>query len=197
VRAMRHNRYSWVAALAGMLAVGPALAQSIQDVPAKPIGRVMVASGTATVERANALVVLASTEKDGPLKRGDRVYLGDVVTTGDDSQLGINFIDGASFVMSSNARMTLNQYVYDPDDQKKNSMLFSLAKGAFTFLAGSIAKTGNMKVDTPVATMGIRGTTPRVEIMDDGSVKFSTLIERPPAPRLPPINQPNSICKGC
>jgi hypothetical protein len=34
-----------------------------------------------------------------------------------------------------------------------------------------------MKVDTPVATMGIRGTTPRVEISDDGSVKFSTLIE--------------------
>src|SRR5690349_11430549 len=162
---MRHNRYSWVAALAGMLAVGPALAQSIQDVPAKPIGRVMVASGTATVERANALVVLASTEKDGPLKRGDRVYLGDVVTTGDDSQLGINFIDGASFVMSSNARMTLNQYVYDPDDQKKNSMLFSLAKGAFTFLAGSIAKTGNLPVDTPVATMGIRGATPPVAIM--------------------------------
>ena len=34
-----------------------------------------------------------------------------------------------------------------------------------------------MKVDTPVATMGIRGTTPRVEISDDGTVKFSTLIE--------------------
>jgi hypothetical protein len=194
---MRHNRYRWVAALAGMLAVGPALAQSIQDVPVKPIGRVMVASGTATVERINALVVLASIEKAGPLKKGDHVYLGDVVTTGDNSQLSINFIDGASFVMSSNARMTLNQYVYNPDDQKKNSMLFSLAKGAFTFLAGSIAKTGNMKVDTPVATMGIRGTTPRVEIMDDGTVKFSTLMERPPAPRLPPINQPNSICTGC
>ena len=34
-----------------------------------------------------------------------------------------------------------------------------------------------MKVDTPVATMGIRGTTPHVEISDDGTVKFSTLIE--------------------
>ena len=34
-----------------------------------------------------------------------------------------------------------------------------------------------MKIDTPVATMGIRGTTPRVEISDDGTVKFSTLIE--------------------
>jgi hypothetical protein len=160
----------------------------------KPIGKVMVATGTATIERVNALVVLASA---GPVKPGDHVYLGDVVATGDNSQLGINFIDGASFVMSSNARMTLNQYVFDPDDQKKNSMLFSLAKGGFTFLAGSIAKTGSMKVDTPVATMGIRGTTPRVEIGDDGTVKFSTLMERPPAPRLPSINQPNSICKGC
>ena len=192
---MRHSRYSWVAALAGMLAVGPALAQSTQDV--KPIGKVMVASGTATVERTSALVVLASAGKTVPLKKDDRVYLGDIVTTGDNSQLGINFTDGASFVMSSNARMELDQYVYDPDDKKKNSMFFSLAKGTFTLLAGSIAKSGNMKVDTPVATMGIRGTTPHVEIADDGTVKFSTLLERPPAPRLPPINQPDSICKGC
>jgi hypothetical protein len=194
---MRFNRWSWIGALAGMLAVAPALAQSTQDVPVKPIGKVMVASGTATIERVNAHVVFASVDKDGQVKKGDHVYLGDIVTTGDNSELGINFVDGASFVMSSNARMTLNEYVYDPNDQKKNSMLFSLAKGAFTFLAGSIAKTGNMKVDTPVATMGIRGTTPRVEIMDDGTVKFSTLLERVPAPRLPPINQPNSICKGC
>jgi hypothetical protein len=34
-----------------------------------------------------------------------------------------------------------------------------------------------MKIDTPVATMGIRGTTPHVEIRDDGTVAFSTLIE--------------------
>jgi hypothetical protein len=40
-----------------------------------------------------------------------------------------------------------------------------------------VAKTGDMKIDTPVATMGIRGTTPHVEISDDGTVRFSTLIE--------------------
>jgi hypothetical protein len=34
-----------------------------------------------------------------------------------------------------------------------------------------------MKVETPVATMGIRGTTPHVEIRDDGTVAFSTLME--------------------
>ena len=55
--------------------------------------------------------------------------------------------------------------------------MISLTKGTFTFVAGNIAKTGEMKVDTPVATMGIRGTTPHVEVMEDGTVKFSTLVE--------------------
>ena len=40
-----------------------------------------------------------------------------------------------------------------------------------------MAKTGEMKIETPVATMGIRGTTPHVEIRDDGKVSFSTLRE--------------------
>jgi hypothetical protein len=72
--------------------------------------------------------------------------------------------------------MTLNEFVYDPNG-KSNSTLFNLTKGTFTFVAGKIAKTGDMKIDTPVATMGIRGTTPHVEISDDGTVKISTLIE--------------------
>jgi tetratricopeptide (TPR) repeat protein len=72
--------------------------------------------------------------------------------------------------------MALDEYVYDPKG-KSNSTMFNLTKGTFTFIAGNIAKTGNMKIDTPVATMGIRGTTPHVEISDDGTAKFDTLIE--------------------
>jgi hypothetical protein len=53
--------------------------------------------------------------------------------------------------------MTLNEFVYDPKG-KSNSTLFSLTKGTFTFVAGKVAKTGDMKIDTPVATMGIRET---------------------------------------
>jgi len=44
-------------------------------------------------------------------------------------------------------------------------------------VAGEVAHTGSMKVNTPIGTMGIRGTAPRVEILNDGSVKFSTLVE--------------------
>src|SRR5262249_9445173 len=90
--------------------------------------------------------------------------------------LGIVFGDGTSFNISNNARMTLNEFVYDPKGSS-NSSLISLQKGTFTFLAGKVAKSGNMKVETPVGTMGIRGTSPHVEILEDGTVKFSTLME--------------------
>jgi hypothetical protein len=96
--------------------------------------------------------------------------LGDVVATGADGRVGINFTDGSSFNLSNNARMILDEFAYDPNGTS-NSTLFKLTKGTFTFVAGKVAKTGDMKVDTPVATMGIRGTTPHVEILDDGGLK--------------------------
>jgi hypothetical protein len=100
--------------------------------------------------------------------------------------------------------------VYDPNSTS-NASLFNLTKGTFTFVAGKVAKTGDMKVDTPVATMGVRGTTPRVEILDDGTVRFSTLVEegknkvarKPPAsaaqqPDEKPFPKSNlNICRGC
>ena len=151
-------------------------APPVQDASAKPIGKVVSASGAATIEHVNAVVVQATLGNQGGAKVGDLVYLGDVVQTGADGRLGISFTDGTAFNLSSNARMVMTQFVYDPNG-KSNSTLLSLTKGTFTFVAGKIAKTGDMKIDTPVATMGIRGTTPHVEISDDGSVKFSTLIE--------------------
>src|SRR5204863_1409077 len=83
---------------------------------------------------------------------------------------------GTAFNVASNARMVLNEFVYDPKG-KSNSSFFTLSKGAFTIIAGKVAKTGDMKITTPVATMGIRGTTPHVEISSDGTVTFNTLVE--------------------
>jgi hypothetical protein len=144
-----------------------------------PIGKVVTATGSVTIEHTNAVVVQANIPAAtgvGQTKLGDLVYRGDVVQTGADGKVGITFTDGTAFNLSANARMVLNEFVYDPNG-KSNSTFFSLSKGTFTFIAGKVAKTGDMKIDTPVATMGIRGTTPHVEISDDGTVRFSTLIE--------------------
>jgi hypothetical protein len=200
-----------IAGLLGLLltlAGSPSDSARAQDV--KPIGKVVTAIGKVTIEHANPALLQArlSDDKAGA-KIGDLVYRGDVIKTGADGKVGINFADGSSFNVSSNASMEMNEFVYDPAG-KSNSTLFSLARGTFTFVAGNVAKTGNMKVDTPVATMGIRGTTPHIEISDGGTVRFSTLIEegkdsimkRKAAPAAAPVRERRAdrglgICRGC
>lgn len=168
---------------AGSLLPGSAWSQGGSARPAagldaSPIGKVMTAAGNARIEHATGVVVQANAPAGdiGRAKVGDLVYRGDVIQTGADGTLGIAFADGTSFNVSSNARMEVNEFVYDPKGHA-NSSLLSLTKGTFTFIAGNIAHSGGMKVDTPLGTMGIRGTAPRVEILDDGSVRFSTLVE--------------------
>ena len=145
---------------------------------ASPVGKVLTVAGTARIEHAVAVVVQASLppSDSAQAKVGDLVYRNDVIQTGVDGALGIALVDGTSVNVSSNARMEVNEFVYDPNGHS-NSTLLSLTKGTFTFIAGNVAHTGDMKIDTPVGTLGIRGTAPRVEIFNDGSVKFSTLIE--------------------
>ncbi|UFX44850.1 VCBS domain-containing protein [Bradyrhizobium sp. 41S5] len=142
--------------------------------PAKVIGHVTKLAGNATAIRNGVSVVL---------NQGDNVYKGDVVQSGGDSTLGITFIDGTVFGLGPNAKMVLNEMIYDPNGSS-NSSLMSLVSGTISFVAGATAKHGDMKVDTPVATMGIRGTAVLVEIDFDvqgtGGVppaKFQVLVE--------------------
>jgi hypothetical protein len=195
----------------------PAQAQSdpaqpaVQNVASSPIGKVLTVKGSVTIEHVGAVVVQANLPNQaGEAKVGDAVYQGDVVRTGSDGRVSINFADDTSFNISSNASMTLDEFVYDPNG-KSNSTVFNLSKGAFTFVAGKIAKSGDMKVETPVATMGIRGTTPHVEISEDGTAKFSTLIEEGKSEVMKKLGAPAAeqlqqkpdqklnlnICRGC
>ena len=146
-----------------------AYAQAGQADPPKEIGTVAKLTGTATAIRNGVSV---------QLNVGDKVYKSDVLESGGNSALGVTFIDGTVFSLSSNARMVLNEMVYDPNSSS-NSSLLSLVQGTITFVAGQTAKNGNMRVDTPVATMGIRGTTVLVKINSaDGRVQLS--VERDP-----------------
>jgi len=138
------------------------------------IGHVTKLAGNATAIRNGVSIIL---------NQGDNVLKGDVVQSGSDSTLGITFIDGTVFGLASNAKMVLNEMVYDPNGSD-NKTLLSLVQGTISFVAGATAKKGDMKIDTPVATMGIRGTAVLVEIDFDVPVqggappaKFQVLVE--------------------
>jgi VCBS repeat-containing protein len=118
------------------------------------IGHVTKLAGSAGAIRNGVSIILNA---------GDNVEKGDVIQSGSNSTLGITFIDGTVFALSSNSRMVLNEMIYDPNGSN-NSTLLSLVAGTISFVAGETAKHGDMKIDTPVATMGIRGTAGLVGI---------------------------------
>ena len=98
--------------LAGAFLSGQALSQNAPAQPAvqgasiMPIGKVVTAAGSISIEHVSAVVVQASLGgQSGDAKVGDSVYLGDVVSTGSDGRVGISFADGTAFDLSSNARM--------------------------------------------------------------------------------------------
>lgn len=171
--------YILCGALSGVAWAQSNVAQAPSTVDTNPVGKVITASGTARIQHTTAIVFQANLPDSGSgdAKIGDLVYRGDKIQTGVDGALGITFVDGTSFSFSSNAQMEVNEFIYDPRGNA-NATLISLVTGTFNFIAGSIAKSGNMKVDTPVGTIGIRGTAPRVEIFSDGSVKFTSMMEK-------------------
>jgi hypothetical protein len=141
-----------------------------------PIGKVMALEGSARIERKAVVAALASV--GGPLeaKIGEVVYQGDIIRTAAASKLGLVFADGTALNVFSNAEIELNEFVYLPEG-KRNSSAFNLVKGTFTFIGGKMVKNGEMRVNTTAATMGIRGTTAHIVVGEDGSVRFSTLVE--------------------
>jgi hypothetical protein len=122
--------------------------------PEEPVGNVATVTGKASVIR---------NDKTTPLRVKDDIYLNDVVQTGANSALGITFVDATTFNLKANTKITIDNYVYE-DGGKGNAAIFDVAKGTAAFVAAAVAKTGDMKITTPTATLGIRGTTGLVEV---------------------------------
>jgi hypothetical protein len=120
----------------------------------EPIGNVATVTGNASVVR---------NDETTPLKIKDDIYLNDVVQTAANSALGITFNDATTFNLKANAQITIDTYVYE-DGGKQNAGVFDVARGTVAFAAAAVAKTGDMKITTPTATLGIRGTTGLVEV---------------------------------
>jgi VCBS repeat-containing protein len=144
-------------------------AQAGTAAAAKEVGHVVKMTGSASIVRNGVTI---------DVNNGDVVYQNDVVQTGSGSTLGLVMIDGTTFNLTANARLMMNDLTYDATSTS-NTSLFTLVQGAATFVAGQVAKTGDMKVATPVATMGIRGTAVVLDISAvDGTVSVSVVNQR-------------------
>ncbi|WP_246152614.1 FecR family protein [Sphingomonas montanisoli] len=127
-----------------------ALAIAAQPGLAAEIGRVKRSTGIATIERGKAKV---------PTAPGTQLQTGDVLVTGKDGQIALTFIDDTRFAVGPNSRVALSQFAYDRTRQT-GSFLTDVNRGSVAVVSGQIAKSGRdaMKVRTPTALLGVRGT---------------------------------------
>jgi hypothetical protein len=87
----------------------------------------------------------------------ENVHIGDDLSTGQASQLQVLLLDKSVFTVGPNAEMTVDRFVYDPD-RNTGDVAASVARGAFRFVSGSPPGPGGRTINTPVGSIGIRGT---------------------------------------
>jgi len=93
------------------------------------------------------------------VKSGDPIFLGDAITSGKESGLQVMLLDETVFTIGPNSEISIDEFVYDPSTGS-GKIAASVAKGAFRFITGKIARKRpeDMTVRLPTATIGIRGT---------------------------------------
>jgi len=147
------------------------VAAAPEGVTGQPIGHAETVQGEVVVIRADGTRVT--------LEIGDPVFQGDVLETGADGAVGLVLADGTVFSMADDASMVLDEMVYNAGSQD-GSLAVSVVKGVFTFVSGEIAKADPeaMSIQTPVATIGIRGTQGGIDV---GNGETLTVVLMPEA----------------
>ena len=126
--------------------------------------------GATTVVR-NDVSRLKGGQKDA-LAVGAAVFRDEAVQTGTDSLAKIVFLDQTNLSVGPNARVMLNQYVYS-GNRSAGKVTLNLLKGTYRFVTGDLDKKA-YEIDTPVATIGVRGTT--FDVSTTGARSVVTLL---------------------
>jgi hypothetical protein len=137
-----------MAVMATLLMAGPATAS------AASAGKVVFAAGSVQVERAGKLL---------PLTKGAAIEPGDTLVTGKDGRVQLLMADGDRMAIRTNTRFRIDEFKapVSPKQPETGRSFYTLVKGGFRAVTRSLGQRGedSYRVKTPVATLGIRGTT--------------------------------------
>ncbi len=94
------------------------------------------------------------------LKKGDRIYAGDTIKSGENGAAQLIYKDRSRMAVRVNTSFKIEVYNYDKKDATKSRSFFSLISGALRSITGIIGqkRKASVSIRTPLATIGIRGT---------------------------------------
>ena len=145
---------SWALGLSAVLMIALAGTAGAADAPA--IAQVKTATGQVVVLRAGQPL---------PANVGDKLFEKDVIETGPDGAIGITFVDNTVFSAGPNSQLALDEFQFDSSNFR-GSMLADMRQGTLSVVSGDITRSspGAMKIKTPTAVLGVRGTTFAVQV---------------------------------
>ena len=112
--------------------------------------------------------------------KGTGVEMADEVKT-TRGKAGITFQDNTQVQVNENSRLVIDEFVYDPKSTKGGRLAVNIASGTVRYASGQIAKNSpqSVSVNTPTATIGVRGTDFTATVDELGA---STIILLPSCP---------------
>src|ERR1700730_15645230 len=102
---------------------------------------------------------------------GQEVVFNERITTGPEGQTQILFIDQSTMTVGPRSDIVVDEFVYDPN-AGTGKLAASLTRGVFRFVGGKLSKQDNaVTMQTPSATIGIRGGLILVDLPPDGQLQ--------------------------
>lgn len=113
-------------------------------------GVVQSSQGSATVTRGG---------QETPADPGMKLQVGDVLATGSNGSLGVIFRDDSTLSLGPDSSLVVREFLFSPAEHRLG-LVARLTKGTMAYLSGVLGKLAPeaVRFETPVATIGIRGT---------------------------------------
>ncbi|MES2604103.1 MAG: FecR domain-containing protein, partial [Pseudomonadota bacterium] len=118
-----------------------------------PIGVVLTTKGQ--VEARNGAGVLRT------LTRKSELFVDDTIVVGADGVAQVRMVDNAKISFTPNTEFKFDVYEFDGNAATPDSAVMSMVRGGFRTISGTVgdADADEYRIETPMASIGIRGTT--------------------------------------
>lgn len=131
---------------------------------AQVVGTVINLSGPLLAKRADGTVKVLALKSE--------VEQGDLLISENGTYGRIKFVDNSEITLKPNSQMKIENFSFDDAKPEQDSAIFSLIKGGLRSVTGLLGKRSKERfgMNTPTATIGIRGTTFVAQYVAEGEV---------------------------
>ena len=116
---------------------------------ADDIGNIFEQTGVGNIKRQNDTFEAV---------QGSDILLYDTLNTGN-GRIAVNFLDDSNLRLTEHSKVLIDEVIYDPNPSK-SKMVMKFAMGTARFTSGKLGlvNKANIDIQTPTASIGIRGT---------------------------------------